>query len=95
LQVSEGLVQDFIFACTDPRERGAHFNIRLQADALELTAVGMPNTLAAKANVNPAGNQRPILLLMMSIVVSYGQRTRRAHCLTHEPHFKRRFMINL
>jgi transposase InsO family protein len=22
-------------------------------------------------------------------------KTRRAHCLTHEPHFKRRFMINL
>jgi hypothetical protein len=26
---------------------------------------------------------------------SYGQKTRRAHCLTHEPHFKRRFLINL
>jgi DNA-binding winged helix-turn-helix (wHTH) protein len=25
----------------------------------------------------------------------YGQKTRRAHCLTHDPHFKRRFMINL
>jgi hypothetical protein len=27
--------------------------------------------------------------------MAYGQKTRRAHCLTHEPHFKRRFMINL
>jgi hypothetical protein len=24
----------------------------------------------------------------------YGQKTRRAHCPTHEPHFERRFMIN-
>jgi hypothetical protein len=36
----------------------------------------------ARAGSNPA------------LSMPYGQKTRRAHCLTHEPHFKRRFMIN-
>jgi hypothetical protein len=28
------------------------------------------------------------------VVVSYGQNSHRARCPTHEPHFKRRLMIN-
>jgi hypothetical protein len=27
-------------------------------------------------------------------VIAFGQKTRRARCRTHEPHFKRRLMIN-